>query len=95
VYWLHVLLAQVAWTAVLLGVGIGLLGSRSRPETMLMVATVVGIAAFTLVFQGRSRYLIGHVPIVVALAACVIPRPRLPRGVLRRAPFRPGAASSP
>lgn len=97
VYGLHVLLAQVAWTATLLGVGVGLLASRPRPELMLMVLTVVGIAAFTLVFQGRSRYLIGHVPVVVALAACVVPRPRLPRGVARRArrPVRADAASSP
>ncbi len=89
---LHVLLAQVTWTAVLLALGVGLLRSRYRPEVLLMALTIVGIAAFTLVFQGRSRYLIGHVPVVVALAACVLPRPRLPRR--DRAPV-PGAALPP
>ena len=69
------LLVQVTWTAVLLAAGAGLLLSRYKPELLLMVLTVAGIAAFTLLFQGRSRYLLGHVPVVVALAACVLPRP--------------------
>jgi hypothetical protein len=81
---LHVLLAQVTWTAVLLALGVGLLLSAYRPEFLLMALTIAGIAAFTLLFQGRSRYLIGHVPVVVALAACVLPRPRLPRTGLWR-----------
>ncbi len=76
---LHVLLVQVTWLAVLLALGVGLLRSRYRPEILLMALTVAGIAVFTLVFQGRSRYLLGHVPVVVALAACVLPRPRLRR----------------
>jgi hypothetical protein len=76
---LHTLLAQVTWTAVLLALGVGLLRSWYRPEVLLMALTITGIAAFTLLFQGRSRYLLGHVPVVVALAACVLPRPRLPR----------------
>jgi hypothetical protein len=66
---LHVLLVQVTWTALLLALGIGLLHARVRPELLLMAFTVVGIAVFTLPFQGRSRYLLVHVPIVVALAA--------------------------
>jgi hypothetical protein len=74
---LHVLLAQVTWTASLLGLGFGLLRARYRPEILLMALTVVGIAIFTLLFQGRSRYLLVHVPVVVALAACAVPRPRL------------------
>ena len=67
--------AQVAWLAVLVGMGAGLALSRYRPELLLAALTIVGIAAFTLVLQGRSRYLIGHVPVVVALAACVVPVP--------------------
>lgn len=66
----------------LLALGVGLLRSRFQPEILLMAMTIAGIATFTLLFQGRSRYLLGHVPVVVALAACVIPLPpawRLPR----------------
>ncbi len=73
---LHVLLAQVTWMASLLALGIGLLRVRYRPEILLMALTVAGIAVFTLLFQGRSRYLLVHVPVVVALAACVVPGPR-------------------
>jgi hypothetical protein len=35
---------------------------------VLVAVSVLGIAAFTLVFQGRSRYLFAFVPLVVALA---------------------------
>jgi FkbM family methyltransferase len=90
---LHVLLSQITWTAVLLALGVGLLRSSYRPEVLLMALTIAGIAAFTLLFQGRSRYLIGHVPVVVALAACVLPRPRLARPRLAKrnsAPRTPG-----
>ena len=45
----------------------------------LLVLSVLGIAAFTLVFQGRSRYLLIYVPVVVALWA-----------VLRPVGWRPG-----
>jgi hypothetical protein len=78
---LHVLFAQVTWMAVLLALGVGLLRSQYRPEILLMALTVAGIAVFALVFQGRSRYLLVHVPVVVALAACVVPRPRLSAAV--------------
>jgi hypothetical protein len=92
---LNVLLAQVTWTAVLLALGVGLLRARYRPELLLMALTIVGIATFTLVFQGRSRYLIAHVPVVVALAACVIPLPRLPLPNLAAAPAPAEALSAP
>ena len=39
----------------------------------MVVLTVLGIAAFTLVFQGRARYLFVYVPAVIALAASVDP----------------------
>jgi len=42
---------------------------------LLMALTVAGIATFTLVFQGRSRYLLVHVPVIIALACSVVPRP--------------------
>jgi hypothetical protein len=75
----RVVAAQVTWLAVLSAMGVGLLLSRRRPEILLTALTVVGIAVFTLVFQGRSRYLIGHVPVIVALAACLVPAPRRSR----------------
>ncbi|GAA6524737.1 hypothetical protein [Intrasporangium sp. DVR] len=63
-------LAQGLWLAVLLVAGVGLLGaSPARRETVLLAVTVLGIAAFTILFQGRSRYLFAFAPVVVALAA--------------------------
>jgi hypothetical protein len=81
---LHVLLAQVTWTAVLLALGVGLVRSRFRPEVLLMTLTIAGIAVFTLLFQGRSRYLLVEVPVVVALAAILVPAD----AHLVRTPFR-------
>ena len=52
-----------------------------RREVVLLAVTVLGIAAFTLLFQGRARYLLAFVPVVVALAG-MVHRLRLPR--LRR-----------
>ena len=75
-YGFHTGLAQVAWLAVLLVAGAGLLRAPYRPEILLMALTVAAIAVFTLAFQGRSRYLIVHVPVVIALAACVLPGAR-------------------
>jgi hypothetical protein len=43
---------------------------------LLLALSVLGIGLFTLLFQGRSRYLFVFVPVVVALAASV--RPSLP-----------------
>jgi hypothetical protein len=81
---LHVLLAQVTWTAVLLALGVGLIRSRFRPEVLLMTLTIAGIAVFTLLFQARSRYLLVEVPVVVALAAILVPAD----AHLVRTPFR-------
>ena len=76
-------LAQAAWITVLLLAGVGLLRTPYRREIVLLAVTVLGIAAFTLLFQGRARYLFAFVPLVVALAGTVHPavphlrRPRL------------------
>lgn len=64
-------LAQGLWLAVLLTAGLGLLQVPARRETLLLAVTVLGIGAFTLVFQGRSRYLFAFVPVIVSLAAVV------------------------
>jgi hypothetical protein len=62
---------QALWLAILLLAGLGLLRAPDRRETLLVALSVLGIAAFTLVLQGRSRYLFAFVPLVVALAAMV------------------------
>lgn len=76
-YWrAHVTLAQIAWLCVLLAAAVGLiLRRRISPDVLLLIWTSLGIAAFVLVFQGRSRYLLCHVPVVIALAASVCPSP--------------------
>jgi hypothetical protein len=70
-YPLRAELAQSLWIAVLLLGGVGLLRVPYRREIVLLAVTVLGIAAFTLLFQGRARYLFAFVPIVVALAGMV------------------------
>jgi hypothetical protein len=72
-------LAEALWLLLLLATGLRLLRAPWRWETGLLALSVLGIAAFTLVFQGRSRYLIPYVPVVVALAttlSVVVWRPR-------------------
>ncbi|HEX6055741.1 MAG TPA: hypothetical protein VFY98_08015, partial [Intrasporangium sp.] len=79
--WYHVRanLTQGLWLAVLLVAGLGLLRTTPvRRETLILAVTVLGIAAFTLAFQGRSRYLFAFVPVIVSLAAMV--RTRLHAG---------------
>ncbi|WP_353510059.1 hypothetical protein [Intrasporangium sp.] len=68
---------QGIWIAVLLVAGVGLLRARPRADLVLLALTTLGIGAFLLVFQGRSRYLLTFVPMIVALACAVIPA--LPR----------------
>ncbi len=69
-------LAQGLWVALLLVTGVGALRARAPSRDVLLLGlTVLGIAAFTLVFQGRSRYLLTFVPLVVALGAMVRQRP--------------------
>ena len=70
-YPLRAEVAQSVWIAVLLLGGVGLLRVPYRREIVLLAVTVLGIAAFTLLFQGRARYLLAFVPIVVALAGMV------------------------
>lgn len=75
-------LTQGLWLAVLLVGGLGLLRVPYRRETLLVAVSVLGIAAFTVVLQGRSRYLFAFVPLVVALAGLV--HAHLPRPARRR-----------
>jgi len=61
------------WLALLLWAGVGLLGAPYRRETLLVAVVVLGIMGFTLLVQGRSRYLLGYLPITVIVAAVVDP----------------------
>lgn len=63
--------AQAVWAALLLLMGLGLLRARPSPDSVLLAVSVLGITAFTLLFQGRSRYLLTFVPLVAALAGAV------------------------
>jgi hypothetical protein len=72
-YLLRASLTNGAWLALLLWAGVGLLRARYRRELLVLVVTVLGIAVFTLLFQGRSRYLFAYVPVLIALAAVVSP----------------------
>lgn len=75
---------QGLWLAVLLVAGVGLLRAPVRRESILLALSVLGIAAFTLAFQGRSRYLFAFVPLVVAVAGvCHL---RFPLAARRPAP---------
>ena len=60
--------AEAVWLLVLLVAGARLLRASWSWERTLLALSVLGIAAFTLLFQGRSRYLLTYVPVVVALA---------------------------
>jgi hypothetical protein len=53
--------------------GLGLLRAPLRRDLLLLALTTLGIGAFILIFQGRSRYLFAFVPIIVALSCSVIP----------------------
>jgi hypothetical protein len=48
---------------------------------LLVALSVLGIAVFTLALQGRSRYLLTFVPLVVALAGMVRHRREERQGV--------------
>ncbi|MFI6828217.1 hypothetical protein ACIBG5_14025 [Kribbella sp. NPDC050241] len=81
-YAVRVHVAQVLWVVLLMAAGWGLLRGRCRREVLLMAVTIAGIAAFTLLFLGRSRYLLGDVPVLIALALTALParRPAPRRG---------------
>ena len=66
-------LVQGLWLVVLLAAGAGLLVRPYRRDVALLGVSVIGIILFTLVFQGRSRYLFVYAPVFVALAATVVP----------------------
>ncbi len=80
------------WAAVVLLAGAGLLRAPFRRDVLLLALSTLGIGIFVLVFQGRSRYLLSFVPVVVALSCAVLPSLRsvLGRGRLGRRIVRAG-----
>jgi hypothetical protein len=64
---------QGVWIALLILGGLGLLRAPLRRDLLLLALTTLGIGAFILIFQGRSRYLFAFVPIIVALSCSAIP----------------------
>ncbi len=89
-------LAQGLWLALLLVSGLGALRARAPSRDVLLLAlTVLGIALFTVVFQGRSRYLLTFVPLVVALGAMLRQRPTRLLARAGRVSRSPGSGSVP
>jgi hypothetical protein len=79
-YPLRVDLAQGLWLALLLVAGLGALRARApTTDELLLGLSVLGIAVFTLLFQGRSRYLLTFVPLIVSFGAMMCWRPTLRR----------------
>jgi hypothetical protein len=67
-------LTQSLWLALLVVGGLGAVATRRpRLEVVLVALTVLGLTVFTLLFQGRSRYLFTFVPVIVSLVAMVHP----------------------
>jgi hypothetical protein len=66
----RVAITQGLWWLVLTLIGVGWLRGRVTAESLLVLASLVGVAAFTLLFQGRSRYLITYLPLVAVAATC-------------------------
>ena len=69
-------LTQALWLAVLLLAGLGALVVRPRRDVLLMVIVLLGAAGFTLLFQGRSRYIFVFAPVAVTMAAVSLPAVR-------------------
>lgn len=64
----RVSVTQGLWWLVLALVAAGWLRARVTAESLLLLITVVGVAAFTLLFEGRSRYLLTYVPLLAVAA---------------------------
>jgi hypothetical protein len=95
-YPLHSDLAQGLWVALLLVTGLGALRARAPSRDVLLVGlTVLGIAVFTLLFQGRSRYLLTFVPLVAAWGAMVRQRPARWPALTRRVGRSSRSAAAP
>lgn len=54
------------WLALLLSGGVALWRSWRNPDLVILSLSTLGIGAFTLLFEGRSRYLVLFLPLLVA-----------------------------
>lgn len=69
-----------AWSSAVTGIWLALIASTAillwrqakRPELVLMSLCLVGIGAFSLLFEGRARYLIIFVPIAITLLSSLL-----------------------
>lgn len=66
-------LAQIAWTVVLILIGVGLLRTRVSWPIFMMVLPLVGIGVFEEIFQSRARYLYSSAPLFIILGMLVLP----------------------
>lgn len=82
-YVLRASLTNGLWVFLVLWCGLGLLAAPYRRETLLLAVALLAVTAFTLLFQGRSRYLFAYVPVLVVLAATTDPVPGLRRMAIR------------
>lgn len=77
-------ITEGVWAAVVLLAGIGLLRAPFRRDLLMVALSVLGIGAFVLVFQGRSRYLLTFAPVIITLSCAVLPWARAPLSHLTR-----------
>ncbi|WP_291525810.1 glycosyltransferase family 39 protein [Branchiibius sp. NY16-3462-2] len=64
----RIALAQAVWWLLLLLMARQWLVGRVTSDQLLFLLNVLAIGLFVQVFQGRARYLTGHIPIFVAIA---------------------------
>jgi len=75
-YLLRANVTNALWLLVVAAAGLGLLAVPYRRDWLLVALSVLGLALFVLVFQGRSRYIFPAAPLVVALAVSTSPARR-------------------
>lgn len=70
--------ADGLWLAVLATAGVGCLLRRRRPEADLLACCVLGMVVVEVLLQARGRYVLADVPLLLVLAASLVPlaRPR-------------------
>lgn len=62
------------WLSLIAGTGAFLWRQARRGDILILSLCVLGIGAFSLLFEGRSRYLIIFVPLIVALFSILLSR---------------------
>lgn len=60
------------WTALLAGISFLLWRQSSRREILVLTLTLLGIGAFSLLFEGRARYLLIFLPTTLALFSVLL-----------------------